>query len=54
MTLQVPLKYGCAATVVIEESDRLTYIPPPVARGDHAATCGCLACALDRRMTKAK
>lgn len=48
MTLQVPLKYGLVAAVITEESDRVVYVPPPVAYGEHAATCGCPDCRLLR------
>lgn len=47
-----PLKYGLAATIVTDESDRPVYVPPPVARGDHAATCGCPACVMARVKAK--
>lgn len=47
-----PLKYGLAARVVTDETDRAAYVPPPVAYGDHAATCGCRDCVLLRVKVK--
>lgn len=50
--LAIRLTYGLVATVRTEETDRPVYVPPPVAYGDHAATCGCRDCALLRVKVK--
>ena len=48
MTQIQPLPFGLIAAVVTEEGDRPVYVPPPVARGAHAETCGCATCAMGR------
>jgi hypothetical protein len=52
--ISVPLKFGLVAHVVTESDDRPPYVPPPVARGEHAETCGCKGCAIERSMKKAR
>lgn len=50
MTLhEMPLTYGCVAVIITEDSDRLPYVPPPIARDEHATdTCGCPDCVMLR------
>ena len=44
MEQRYPLKYGCVAHVVIDDSDRPPYVPPPIPKYEHAPNCGCGAC----------
>jgi hypothetical protein len=46
--ITVRLKYACIAEVVLDDSDRLPYVPPPVPRDAHAETCGCADCVMLR------
>lgn len=48
ITTTVPLRFGCQAILISEESDRKIYVPPPVARDDHHEACGCVHCASAR------
>ncbi len=54
MELHVPLKYGLVADVVTADGDRPVYVPPPVARGAHAETCGCPECVMRRQLDRKK
>lgn len=47
------LDHRFAAIVIEAETDRETYVPPPVARYEHADFCRCETCRLDRRSAKA-
>lgn len=44
ITTTVPLRFGLIAVVISEETDRVVYVPPPVARDDHHDRCGCDHC----------
>jgi len=45
----VRLKYALVAEVVVEDTDRLPYVPPPVARAEHdVERCGCPDCVMLR------
>lgn len=44
MPIVMTLKYGLVAAVVVDDTDRPAYVPPPVAHEDHAATCRCPSC----------
>ncbi len=50
--LRVPLKFGLVAQVVTDDSDRPPYVPPPIAPGEHAESCGCVQCVMARQSAK--
>lgn len=54
MPILMPLKYGLVAAVVSDDTDRAVYVPPPVARGEHAESCGCPDCAMKRQLARKK
>ena len=51
MPIRVPLKYGCVAEVLTEDSDRPPYVPPPVQEQEHHPACRCERCQ-SRRATQ--
>lgn len=52
MQLHVPLKFGCAAVVVVDDTDRPAYVPRPLTREEHADTCQCGACRMTRDLAQ--
>jgi len=51
--LRLPLPLGFVAEILADDDhDRLPYIPPPVAKGDHHETCGCEICVSQRALRR--